>query len=204
MKTVILTFISVFLFQLGFSQADQSAESQTGIAVGTKAPTFSALKADSTTFTLNDALKKGPVVLIFYRGHWCPVCNKHLANIQDSLKMVTALGASVVAVSPQKPEYLDKMSKKSGATFNLLYDENYLIANAYGVSFKPKTSQLMVYNNMLNAKLKKSQSDKSQTLPIPATYIINKDGTIIWRQFDPNYKNRSSVKDIIATLTSQK
>lgn len=60
--------------------------------------------------------------------------------------------------------------------------------------------QLFVYNTVLNAKLKKTHSDDSQRLPIPATYIINKDGIIIWRQFDPNYKKRSNVSEILEAL----
>jgi peroxiredoxin len=182
------------------AQEKRRAEDAKGLTVGTKAPTFSAIDADNTEFKLSKALKKGPVVLIFYRGFWCPVCNKHLSTIQDSLSLLTDKGATVIAVSPEKPEYLDKMKQKTGARFRLLYDDAYKIADAYDVTFTPPAATLFMYNTVLNAHLKESHSDDSQRLPIPATYIINKKGIIVWRQFDPDYHKRSTVKDIIENL----
>lgn len=182
------------------AQENRSVDEAKGLNAGTEAPEFRAIDASGNEFHLRQALKKGPVVMIFYRGHWCPVCNKHLGAIQDSLQLIMDKGATVVAVSPQNPEYLDKMAEKTGATFRLLYDEGYAIANAYDVTFTPRKMELMAYNTALNAQLKKSQSDDSQRLPIPATYIIGRDGVIAWRQFDPDYKNRSTVEDILANL----
>jgi len=171
-----------------------------GLPVGAAAPLFSALDADSAAFSLSDALASGPVVLIFYRGYWCPVCNRHLGQIQDSLRMITGKGVTVVAISPEKPEYLDRMKEKTGASFRLLYDEGYTIADAYDVTFTPKNSELVIYNTVLNANLKKTHSDDSQRLPIPATYLINTQGMITWSQFDPDYKKRSSVSEIFIAI----
>jgi len=182
------------------AQNTRSAEDAYGLPLGVKAPDFQALDADSVIFKLASAIEKGPVVLIFYRGNWCPVCNKHLGQVQDSLLLISEMGATVVAVSPEKPEYLEKMTDKTGADFRLLYDEGYKISDAYEVTFTPKKRQMIMYNTFLNANLKKTHSDDSQRLPIPATYIINSEGTITWRQFDPDYKHRSTVKDILAHL----
>jgi peroxiredoxin len=182
------------------AQNTKGVEEAHGLPVGVTAPDFHAMDADSITFKLSEALRTGPVVLIFYRGHWCPICNKHLGAVQDSLKLITDRGATVVAVSPQKPEYLDRMAQKSGASFRLLFDEGYTIADAYGVTFSPEKKQLFVYNTLLNGNLKKAHSDDSQRLPIPATFIISSEGNIVWRQFDPDYHNRSTVKDIMDNL----
>jgi peroxiredoxin len=203
MKTIILTLVIVLGMMNINAQETRSADEASGLPVGTEAPSFKAIDADGKQFELASALKNGPVVMIFYRGHWCPVCNKHLGAIQDSLQLIMDRGATVIAVSPQNPEYLNKMEEKSGATFRLLYDEGYAIADVYDVTFTPEKRELFVYNTALNAKLKESQSDDSQRLPIPATYIIDQDGIITWKQFDPNYKNRSSVKEIIANLPEQ-
>ena len=140
------------------------------------------------------------MVLIFYRGHWCPVCNKHLGLVQDSLKLITEKGATVVAVSPEKPEYLEVTKKKTGASFRLVHDEGYRISDIYDVTFSPEKRQLIVYNTVLNANLKEAHSDTSQRLPIPATFIIGQDRTIIWRHFDPDYRKRSHVSDILKAL----
>lgn len=95
---------------------------------------FSAIDAGKNIFSLKEALTNGPVVIIFYRGFWCPFCNKHLAQIQDSLNLITDKGTTVIAVSPEKPEYLEIMAKKTGAKFILLYDEGYKIEDGINVS----------------------------------------------------------------------
>ena len=200
MKPVLLILLISLNMSPGFSQTYKDASEAKGLAVGTKAPLFSTIDADSSTFKLAEALKIGPIVIIFYRGHWCPVCNKHLSQIQDSLSLIMEKGATVIAVSPEKPEYLEKMEEKTGAKFRLLYDKDYKISDAYDVTFLPDTKQIVLYNTMLNAKLKESHSEDRQRLPIPATYIIDSKGNIVWRQFDPDYKNRSTVKDIINNL----
>ncbi len=185
-------------------QTNKSVKDAKGLPVGIQAPMFKAIDADSTTFYLKDALKDGPVVAIFYRGAWCPVCNKHLSTLQDSLLLIEAEGARVIAISPEKPDYLKKMVKKTKAKFTLLYDEDYKIANAFDVTFKPSRPQLFTYNVILGADLKNRHSDRSQRLPIPATFIIDQNGIVIWRQFDPDYHNRSTVKDIIEALKKSK
>ncbi len=200
MKTILLTFALFFSMINGISQDSRSVEDAMGLEIGSKAPVFKALDANSEEFDLADALKSGPVVVIFYRGEWCPYCNAHLAQVQDSLELIAQRGASVVAVSPQKPKYLEKIVEKTEAQFKVLYDEGYKISDAYDVTFTPEKKKLFTYNTFLNAKLKKSQSDESQRLPIPATYIIDSDGNIVWRQFDPDYHKRSSVKDILENL----
>ncbi len=175
-----------------------------GLSVGMKAPLFTAIDADRNKFALEEALKNGPVVIIFYRGFWCPFCDKHLAQIQDSLKLIIDKGATVIAVSPEKPEYLEKMVEKTGAKFSLLYDEDYKISDAYDLTFTPDSKQLYMYNVVLNGKLKESHADESQRLPIPATFIVDTNGTIVWRQFDPDYKKRSTVKEILSNLPVSK
>lgn len=200
MKPILITFALFVAMTNGISQTSRNAEEAEGLAPGSKAPLFKALDAKNQEFDLAEALKTGPIVLIFYRGEWCPYCNRHLALVQDSLSLITEKGATVVAVSPQKPEYLDKIIEKTKAEFKVLYDEGYKISDAYDVTFTPEKKTLFTYNTFLNAKLKKSQSDESQRLPIPATYIIDRRGSIVWRHFNPDYHKRSSVKEILENL----
>jgi peroxiredoxin len=171
-----------------------------GLNIGGSTPLFTALTQDSSNYSLADSLKKGPVVLIFYRGQWCPVCNRHLSNLQDSLKLIYDKGATVIAVSPEKPLLLNKTAEKTGAQFTLLYDKDYKICDAFDVTFQPEKKTRFIYNNALGADLKNAHSDDSERLPVPATFVINKEGIIVWRQFDINYKNRSNVDDILKHL----
>ncbi|MDP1623446.1 MAG: peroxiredoxin-like family protein [Bacteroidales bacterium] len=201
MKTIfaIITLI-ICNSSLLYAQKYRTAEEAKGLSVGIKSPDFSAVDQHGKMFRLYDQLKIGPVVIVFYRGFWCPVCNKHLGKLQDSLALIEAAGARVIAISPEKPEYLEKTAKKTGAQFTLLYDDGYRISDSYDVTFRPGKSTLVLYDVFTDADLKKAHSDDSQRLPIPATYIIGKNGTIIWRQFDPDYKKRSAVKEILQAI----
>jgi len=188
------------LTKQAYNQEMKGANDVHGLNVGAKVPMFNAMDADSNIFSLLDELRNGPVVLIFYRGFWCPYCNRHLSHVQDSLSLILEKGASVIAISPEKPEYLSKMKTKTGAEFKLLYDEGYKISDIFDLTFTPEKKQLLSYNIALNASLKKSHSDTSERLPIPATFIINQEGIIIWRQFNPDYKIRSTIGDILQNL----
>ena len=138
MIRIFIFFILLLSFTTVNAQTFKSVEEAEGLKPGNTAPLFEALDADNNTYSLQDALESGPVVLIFYRGFWCSYCNRHLAQVQDSLELIYEMGARVVAISPEKPEYLDKMREETGSEFSLLYDEGYLISDAYDVTFLPK------------------------------------------------------------------
>ncbi|MBN1985173.1 MAG: AhpC/TSA family protein [Prolixibacteraceae bacterium] len=171
-----------------------------GLQVGEVAPNFSAVDLHDNVFNLGEALKNGPVVVIFYRGQWCPFCNKHLKTLEQSLDKIYEKGASVVAVSPEKSEFLKRTADKTKASFSLLFDEDYKISEAFNVVFRPTKLERTIYNKILKADLTNAHSDESQQLPIPATFIIGKDGKIAWRHFDPDYKKRSTVDDIVKNI----
>jgi len=200
------TFIILLLLMITTNIMSQNeyktVKEAKGLAVGDRVANFSAINQKGETFILSEALKQGPVVVIFYRGQWCPVCNRHLGQVQDSLQEIYKHGATVVAISPEKTEYLAKTAKKTHASFSLLYDENYAIANQFDVTFIPDSVTTTMYNVLLGANLENAHSDDSQRLPIPATFIINRDREIAWRHFDPDYKKRASVKDIAKTLSN--
>lgn len=198
MKTIFISLLITITFNT-MAQNDSINEPK-GLNIGDKAPVFTAITQDSSKYVLEDSLKKAPVVIIFYRGQWCPVCNRHLSNLQDSLELIYAKGAQVIAISPEKPELLNKTSKKTGAKFTLLYDEGYKISDAFDVTFTPEKKTRFIYNTALGADLKNAHSDDSERLPVPATFILNKEGFIVWRQFDIDYKNRSTVADILNHL----
>ncbi|MEA1787184.1 peroxiredoxin-like family protein [Arenibacter sp. GZD96] len=178
----------------------RTAKEAKGLQVGEKVKNFQATDLHGASFDLSDTLKKGSLVLIFYRGHWCPICNSHLKELEKNLKKIFDKGAQVVAISPEKSEFLRRTAEKTDVSFRLLYDENYTISKLFDVHFKPSTLHKVMYNTMLGAKLKQAHSDDSEQLPIPATFILDTDGVIVWRHFNPDYKKRSSVADIVANL----
>jgi len=185
-------------------QNDAEKKEPQGLAIGDTVPSFEAIDADSNLVIFDELIKKKPVVLIFIRGQWCPICNRHMNQLQDSLQAVYKKGANVIVISPEKPEYIEKTIEKTGAQFTILYDENQKISDAFDVTFEPSGKDKMVYNTVLGAKLKETHTDDSERLPIPATFIIDINKKIVWRHFDPNYKNRSTIKEIIENIPVKK
>ena len=164
-----------------------------------KAPLFEALDASGQKVSLQQLLLKGPVVISFYRGQWCPYCNRHMSNLQDSLQFITAEGASLVAITPEKNEEISKTISKSEATFSIIYDEGHKIMDAYNVSFKSGG-----FKNLLHLaagiNINKASGNDDNVLPVPATYIIDADGRIVGRHFDIDYTKRMPVKAILEVL----
>lgn len=197
---IFLSLILILYSYQATSQNYRSAKEAQGLETGADAPMFHAKDMQGNDFSLQETLEQGPVVIIFYRGHWCPVCNKHLKTLQDSLDVIQQYKATLIAVSPEQVRLLGKTAEKTGAEFTLLHDKNYHIAEAFDVQFRPDSMQRVMYNTALGANLKEAHSDDSQQLPIPATFVIGKDGKIAWRHFDPDYRKRSSVKDIVEAL----
>lgn len=202
MKLVLLTiFISAIAIDSVNSQTmTKDVAEAKGLAVGDYVNNFTALDLNDSLFELNGALKKGPIVVIFYRGQWCPICNRHLSNLQDSLQMIYDKGAQVIAISPEKSEFLKRTAEKTHASFKLLFDDGYKISQQFDVLFLPDKLKRAAYNTLLGANLKESQSDDSEQLPIPATFIIDTNSKIVWRHFDPDYKKRSTVEDILKNI----
>lgn len=122
--------------------------------------------------------------------------------MQASLQLIYDKGATVIAISPEQSEFLKRTAEKTHNSFSLLYDDGYTISDLFDVTFKPDSLTTIMYNTMLGANLKKANSDDSQRLPIPATFIIGTDGKIVRRHFDSDYKKRSTVADIVKNIPS--
>lgn len=199
----ITTLFSIFFLLFFVSTQAQKAPSMeniVGAQVGDTVTDFTLTDQNGEVFTLGEVLKKGPVVLVFYRGQWCPYCNKYLSNLQDSLPIIAKKGAIVVALSPENPEYLKKMKEKTEAHFTLLYDSAYQVARAMDVLFDPGEQLTHKYDRISGKNLDEVHGTKHVLLPIPATFVIGTNGVILWRHFEPNYKERPSVSDIIRAL----
>ena len=169
------------------------------LQVGDIAPDFHGIDQTEDLVNLSESLKKGPVVLIFFRGSWCYYCNKHISKFQDSLEYVLEKGASVIAVSPQIPEYNHKTIRKTGATFSVIHDEGYQIMDAYHVSFTMDEKIIKKYRRF-GRHIDRANANEEYILPVPATFIIGKDRVIRYIQYDPNYKNRSTVAEVLENL----
>ena len=176
------------------------AIAQTGLKTGDAAPMFTAKDSNGNTIDLKSALKKNKaVLLLFYRGQWCPYCNKHIQQLQDSLSLLTAKNVMVIAVTPETGEAINKTIEKTHASFAMVHDEGYKIMKDYQVNFvmdEPTVTKYKKYGIDLAA----NNGNSDNVLPVPATYLIDRSGKIKFVHFDKDYRKRASVKDILAML----
>lgn len=169
------------------------------LAVGTAAPAFKGQDATGRPVELRQLLKKGPVVLYFYRGQWCPYCNKELSQLQDSLQVLTAKGAQVVVITPETPANISQTVAKTKASFPIVYDRDLTIMKAYKTAFVVDDATAQKYLGY-GIDLKKANGLDQNILPVPATYVIGRDGNIKFAYFNPDYRRRASVRQIARAL----
>jgi len=194
MKTV-FSFIFLFLAFSSFSQ-----EKPEGLFINSKAPDFKVKDQSGVEINLKELRKKGPVVILFYRGNWCPYCNKELTRFQDSLQLITEKGASVIAVTPEAGEGINKTIEKTKAVFPIIYDEEMKISKQYKVAYEVDERTTGRYKSFGTDLLAINQQKLKAWLPVPAVYIVNKEGSVTYRYFNEDYKKRPFVKDILAEI----
>ncbi len=176
-----------------------AAQTPEPLFIGDKAPQFRALDQYEKPVSLKERLEHGPVIIVFYRGQWCPHCNRHMSQIQDSLQMILDAGASVIAITPERAEKIEKTVKKTSASFSIIYDENHRIMDSYKVTFKLSGWKRFIYA-LGGININKASGNKDHALPIPATYIIATNGTIYSSHFYEDYSERMPVIDMLEII----
>jgi peroxiredoxin len=169
----------------------------TALKAGSKAPDFTLNDAAGKPVALAEMLKQGPVVVTWYRGGWCPYCNLTLQAYQEILPDLKSAGAQLLAISPETPASAAKTSAKGKLDFPLLTDTNDQAARAFGLAYRlPDEFAAMLANS---PDVPDSPSGGKE-LPIAATYVIARDGTIAHAFLDSDYRNRAEPADILAAV----
>lgn len=191
--------IFILLFFLPVANLVSAQETPEGLFIHSKAPDFRAKDQNGIEIHLRELLKKGKVVLVFYRGQWCPYCNRELKKMEDSLQQIKNKGATLIAVTPEKPENIAKTIEKTSATYSILFDDGLGIMKAYHVAFEVPENTLTRYRNS-GINIEANNGSNGKYLPVPAVFIISKEGEVIYRFFEPDYKKRPDVKEILDNL----
>ncbi|MFZ2285305.1 MAG: peroxiredoxin-like family protein [Lutibacter sp.] len=171
-----------------------------GLAIGSDAPQIVFTTVENEKVKLEDLYKNQPLVIIFYRGFWCPVCNKHLSDFATRAKEIEAKGAKLIAISSESYENIVQTRDKTNAEFTIISDVDGSIMKAFDVNYKVTSAYQAIIAEKLNTSISETNATKEAVLPVPATYIIDTYGKIVYKQFDPNYKVRASIEDILNNL----
>lgn len=173
------------------------------IKVGDKIPDVTLKNAHGKDIRLSDLRKSGPIVITFYRGSWCPYCNAQLSNFQQNLSELKKRGAQLVALTPEKPDLSVLMAENKKLEFEILNDRDNKFATKLGLTFEVSKDVRDIYQKF-GIDLEKSQGNADWKLPIPATFVIKKDGTVSYAFVDSDYTKRASAEDVIRALDQSK
>ena len=171
-----------------------NASRAVGLSKGDIAPDFSLLNAFGKKVSLTEALKSGMVIIKFYRGEWCPICNLDLREIQKYLPQIKSFGATLLAISPQKPNDALTAAQKNELEFEVLSDADQDVIKAYNLQFDPGED----YHQRRDLTLLNGGGLK--TLPVPATFIVNTNQIIEAAHVEANYTERMGPLEIIKVL----
>ena len=188
---LIITFFSISLF----SQINNEH-----LKVGEKAPLINGIDQYGKKIDSKIILKKQKVLVVFYRGNWCPYCRKHLKSLQENLNDLTKKGVFVIVVTPEKVEKTIETTEKLETTFSIVHDKDNKIMKDYKVAYKVNDKNVTSYYGFTQRKIAEYNSQNSETLPVPATYLIDKNGKISYVHYNPDHHVRSDIKEIIKNL----
>lgn len=181
----------------------RSDPTASGLEIGEVAPEFSLPDAAGQQVGLGERLDQGPVVVVFYRGAWCPHCDLHLRGLQGALGEIGARGAGLVAISPQAPDASLSLSERLSLGFDLLSDLDQAVIRSWRLQFELPAGLHDTYRSMGMA-LDEHNADGSWRIPIPATFVLDQNAVVRARHVDPNYRDRMDPADVVAALDDLK
>lgn len=176
-----------------------SGQAQRTLKVGDKAPMFTLNDPDGNPVSCADLLAKGPLVISFYRGVWCPYCNMELQALEAALPQYRELGANLVAISPQVKANSRKSVRQNHLTFPILSDEKSQVADAFGLRFSLPDYLIDLYKGFGN-DLPTFNDDPAWVLPMPARFVIGQDGLILYAEVNPDYTQRPDPSELLPAL----
>ncbi len=187
-------------FGRGINELSGSGILETAVNVGDSAPEFNLPNAIGGHTSLYDSLQRGPVVLVWYRGGWCPYCNLQLQHIQTKLAEIHEAGGQVIAISPELPDMTMTTKERHMLEFQVLSDIDNKVADKFKLAYT--VPDYVVDHYDLSVKLNDHNGNDSNRLPLAVTYVINRNGIVEYAFLDADYKNRASPEEIISVLNS--
>ena len=183
----------------GTDELIASAQAQRARKAGDAMPEFTLRDPDAKPVSSRDLLARGPLVISFYRGVWCPYCNLELQALQETLPEITARGARLVAISPQTAANSRKSQRDNQLGFPILSDTNSDVAHAFGIRFALPDYLVELYKSFKN-DLPTLNNDPSWVLPMPARYVVGTDGIIAYAEVNPDYTRRPDPSELLPVL----
>jgi len=180
----------------------QSGIQEKVLKVGDTFPAFELQNQDGKVVRSEDLLAKGHLVLTFYRGVWCPYCNVDLLNLKKYVSEVKAHGGQLLAISPELPLYLGQVRERQRLNFDLLHDQGNQVAAAAGLKFQLPPAIKTLYRDKFKINLEAHQGNDEWALPMPARFLVDREGIIRYAESNPDYRFRPNPDALLAVLKS--
>ncbi|AMC10522.1 hypothetical protein Lupro_04360 [Lutibacter profundi] len=192
-----IRIVFITLFQLLFVVEASSQIDNNYLKVGDKAPVIRGIDQFNSEINSNKILQNKKILLLFYRGNWCPYCKKHLASLQENLEKFIKNGVFVIVVTPEKVEKIKETTSKFNSKFSIIHDFNNKIMNDYKVAFKVTKENVPKYFEFTLKRVREYNEKENNVLPVPATYMIDKNHRISYVHYDSDYKKRANLTEIL-------
>ncbi len=187
------------LMQQKTAELEASGVTNNSLKVGDRAPDFELPDAVGNSHKLSQLLTKGPVIINFYRGEWCPYCNLEIRAFQNLLPEFQQANAQLVAISPELPNYSLTMQEKHDLAFPVLSDVGNQVARSYGLVFTLDAALRPLYKGF-GLDIEAHNGDDSYELPVPATYVIDSNGMVRYAYANADYTKRAEPADVLAAV----
>ncbi|KAL3471026.1 redoxin domain-containing protein [Aspergillus californicus] len=186
------------------AQFQKDFDLSTTIQAGTKIPSFQLPNAVGEDVSSTDLLSKGPLLITFYRGSWCPFCNLALHSLQQNLKEYQARGVTLVAITPELPDFSLSMTEKHNLEFPVLTDQGNKYAEQLGLLFQMPDTLRPVFKDFFKRDFVKHNGDDSLVVPVTATLLVDGEGVVRNTFIDPDYTKRLDPTVAIEWINSLK
>lgn len=189
-------------FDASIEALDASGMADKAVKVGDTIKDIELSNQSGEKRSLAELRKAGPVVLVFYRGGWCPYCNLTLRTYQKALPQINAAGAQLVAITPELPDSSLSTSEKNELKFEVLSDVGGEYAKELGLTFSLPEDLREIYKN-LGGDLEKFNGSGNFNLPVPGTLVVDTDGKVLFAHVDVDYTTRANPEDVLSVLKAQ-
>jgi peroxiredoxin len=166
---------------------------------GDQIPPFMLPDETGRFVALSSLLEQGPVAVMFFRGHWCPYCRLNMRAVAQAGARIRAMGAQIVAIMPETQEFTEHLKADAHAPFPILtdLDNGYALSLNLAIWLGTEIQQLLSYQDMA-----KFHGNDGWMLPIPAVFVVGRDGIVKARFVDPDFRKRMEIDDLVAALES--
>ncbi len=179
---------------------EAQAATAPGLQIGERAPDATITTADGTTVSLASLYRQGPIIVTFYRGGWCPYCNRALAGWETRMDEVRAEGARFIAISPESPEKVAATSAKANASYSIYSDTAHEASRKFRVHFKVDDETRTKYENSYDIHVDLFNASGRWELPAPATFLIDRQGVVRWAFAEWDYTKRADIDEVLAAV----